>query len=537
MSLAVAVLCAAGVLALLAIAISQLRRRLFLVRQLTFPLAVAALAATLEVLALLRPGFPWLAPVLAWLLLFLGLVTILRLLALFLFDVHLLGQRGLRLPPLLPAVAMALIYLVTAFVTLKLTFPAFDIGPLLATSAVTSLVLGLALQPILGNFFAGLVISVERPFRINDWIRVGDQEGRVVAITWRTTHLRTRDNDNIVIPNGKLAEERVHNFYYPHPLHLARVRVAVHYRHPPYRVRRVLADSAPGVAGVLDKPSPEVYVTAFEDSAVAYELRVWIDDAATSPRITSDLRARIWEDLQRAGMTIPYPTRTVELAPRRTARHAVPRPRPAMTAASPDPGDTASRAPEAATREVTAHEDTAHEAMAYGALAREVTAHGPMAADTTHGMTAGGAADSVESGARGASAPDQMSGGMPAAGDHGKAVATSPRPPVGSAGAADHPTSARLYLVEGPERGQTLELGAGAGTVGRSRSCTLALTDPNASKEHLRIEWENGSWVVTDLGSSFGTRLNGLAVSRAALSPLDRITIGDTTMIFETDDA
>ena len=43
-------------------------------------------------------------------------------------------------------------------------------------------------------------------------------------------------------------------------------------------------------------------------------------------------------------------------------------------------------------------------------------------------------------------------------------------------------------------------------TVGRSRACTLALTDPNASKEHLRIGWENGGYVVTDLGSSFGTR-------------------------------
>jgi small-conductance mechanosensitive channel len=477
MSLALALLCGAGVLALLAAAISRLRRRYFLVRQLSFPLAVAALAATLRVFALLRPGVPWLAPALAWLLLFLGLVTILRLLALFLFDVHLLGQRGLRLPPLLPAVAMALVYLVTALVTLKLTFPAFDIGPLLATSAVTSLVLGLALQPILGNFFAGLVISVERPFRINDWIQVGDQEGRVVAITWRTTHLRTRDNDNIVIPNGKLAEERVHNFYYPHPLHLTRVRVAVHYRHPPYRVRRVLADSALGVAGVLDKPSPDVYITAFEESAVAYELRAWIDDAASSPRIASDLRARVWEELRRAGMTIPYPTRTVELAPRRPARGAAARRGPALAASRQSPRQEAGARGETATT------------------------------DAAYGAAAGGAADPTGAGE------------------------------MGEASAAEHPAAARLYVLEGPERGQALELGGDAVTIGRSRACSLPLTDPNASKEHLSIAWENGSWVLTDLGSSFGTRLNGLAVSRAALSPLDRIMIGDTTMIFETDEA
>jgi small-conductance mechanosensitive channel len=474
---ALAVVASTGVLALLVLAIGFLRRRSFVVRQLTFPLVVAALAATLEALVRLRPGYPWLPAALSWTLLFLGLITILRLLALLLFDVHLLGQRGVRLPPLLPAVAMALVYLVTALVTLKLRFPGFDIGPLLATSAVTSLVLGLALQPILANFFAGLVISLERPFRINDWIRVGDQqEGRVVAITWRTTHLRTRDNDNIVIPNAKLAEERVHNFYYPHPLHLERIRVPVHYKEPPYRVRRVLTDCAAGVPGTLDKPSPDVYVIAFEDSAVIYELRVWIDDVANAPRIASDLRARAWEELRKAGMTIPYPTRTLHLAPRPGARQPL-RQRPGLAAAPP-----AARAPEPAA----------------GAAAAEPP------------KAAGG--------------PGAEPGGV----DHEAAA------PPGAQ--ADAPTPSRLYVLEGPERGRSLALSGSPVTVGRSRSCTLPLTDPNASKEHLRIAWESGSYVLTDLGSSFGTRLNGQAVSRAALSPLDRIAVGDTVMIFETDE-
>ncbi len=463
MTAALALIASTGVLALLILAIGFLRRRSFVVRQLTFPLVVAAVAATLEALVRLRSGVAWLPAALSWTLLFLGLITILRLLALLLFDVHLLGQRGVRLPPLLPAVAMALVYLVTALVTLKLRFPAFDIGPLLATSAVTSLVLGLALQPILANFFAGLVISLERPFRINDWIRVGEhQEGRVVAITWRTTHLRTRDNDNIVIPNAKLAEDRIHNFYYPHPLHLERIRVPVHYKEPPYRVRRVLTDCAAGVPGTLDKPSPDVYVIAFEDSAVIYELRVWIDDVANAPRIASDLRARAWEELRKAGMTIPYPTRTLHLAPRAPSRRSE-RQRPALPA-------------EPATARV---------------------------ADTAAGARA---ADSAE------------------------LRATPP------GAQEDAPTPSRLYVLEGPERGGSLALSGSPVTVGRSRSCTLALTDPNASKEHLRIAWESGSYVLTDLGSSFGTRLNGQAVSRAALSPLDRIAVGDTVMIFETDE-
>jgi small-conductance mechanosensitive channel len=479
MTAALALIASTGVLALLVLAIGFLRRRSFVVRQLTFPLVMAALAATLEVFGRLRPGYPWLPAALSWTLLFLGLITILRLLALLLFDVHLLGQRGVRLPPLLPAVAMALVYLVTALVTLKLRFPAFDIGPLLATSAVTSLVLGLALQPILANFFAGLVISLERPFRINDWIRVGEQqEGRVVAITWRTTHLRTRDNDNIVIPNAKLAEDRVHNFYYPHPLHLERIRVPVHYKEPPYRVRRVLTDCAAGVPGTLDKPSPDVYVIAFEDSAVIYELRVWIDDVANAPRIASDLRARAWEELRRAGMTIPYPTRTLHLAPRAPSRRPE-RQRPALPAA---PAAASMAEPAAGALDEA------------GAVAVEL-----------HGDPA----------------------------DPGAEAHPAATPPGAQ---EDAPTPSRLYVLEGPERGRSLALSGSPVTVGRSRSCTLPLTDPNASKEHLRIAWESGSYVLTDLGSSFGTRLNGQAVSRAALSPLDRIAVGDTVMIFETDE-
>ncbi|HYO12149.1 MAG TPA: mechanosensitive ion channel domain-containing protein [Thermoanaerobaculia bacterium] len=415
-----------GILSLLIVLITALRRRFFWVRQLAFPLYVAAAVATIEIFTLLQPGYQpkVMERVLGWTLLFLGLVTVFRLVGIYLFDVHLTARKDLRLPPLLPAVAMTLVYLITGFVTLGLTFPEFDVAPLIATSAVTSLVLGLALQPILGNFFAGLVISVEKPFRINDWIRVGDQEGRVVAITWRTTHLRTRENDNILIPNSKLADERVLNFYRPHPSHLDRIKVGVHYSTPPHRVRRALVDCVAGVPGVLDKPTPEVFLVAFDPSAIVYELRVWVDDVVNAPRIQSDIRIRIWEELQREGIVIPYPIQTVEIAPRKRPR-----------------------------------------------------------------------------------LEEKREGTRPA----------------------------RLYVAEGPERGRSLSLDGGPATVGRSRASSLPLTDPNASKDHLRIAWEDDAWVLTDLESSFGTRVNGQPATRAVLRPFDRIAIGDTVMIFESD--
>ncbi len=433
MLMTLTVLGSVGALSLLIVILAALQRRFFWVRQLAFPLYVAAAVATLEILTLLQPGYQTaqVGHVLSWAWLFLGLITIFRLLGLYLFDVHLTARRELRLPPLLPAVAMTLIYLVTAFVTLRLSFPKLDVTALIATSAVTSLVLGLALQPILGNFFAGLVISIEKPFRLNDWIKVGEQEGRVAAITWRTTHLRTRDNDNLVIPNGKLAEERILNYYYPHPVHREKVRVGVHPDEPPYRVRRVLLDCVAGVQGVLDKPAPDVLLLSFDESSILYELRFWIDDIAQSHRIASDVRSRIWEEFRKEGIVIPHPIQTVEIV-----RPARPR------------------------------------------TAADGTADG-----------------SVEGG---------------------------PRP-------------ARLYVAEGPERGRSLKLdGSGPATVGRSRACSLALTDPNAGKEHLRLTWEDSAWVMTDVSSSRGTRVNGKPAERTALRPFDRIAVGDTVLIFET---
>lgn len=418
-----ALLASLGAFALLVALVAWLQRKFFLVRQLAFPLYVGAAAAAVEVYSLLAPPDAGMSDgARAWILLFLGAVTVLRLLGLYFFDVHLRARTGFQLPPLLPAVTMFVVYLIAAFVTLRVVFPKLELGGLIATSAVTSLVLGLALQPILSNFFAGLVISIERPFRINDWIKVGDHEGRVAAITWRTTHLRTRENDNLVIPNSKLADERVVNFYYPHPMHLERIKVGASYDMPPYRVRRALLEAIAGVPGVLDKPTPEVYLPRFDDSSIGYELRVWMDDVAGAPRIASEVRGRIWEVFRKEGITMPYPIRTVEISRRPRLQEA-----------------------------------------------------------------------------------------------------DSARP-------------ARLFVTEGVERGQSVDLDRDGEpvTVGRSRTCTLVLTEPNASKEHLRIAWEDGKWAATDLGSSFGTKVNGRPASRVELSPFDRIAIGDTVIIFET---
>jgi len=400
-----------------------LRRSLTLVRHLSFVLFVGAIAAALGIYKVaggpLPPDFQM---VFDWLVVFLAAMVILRVIGLYVFDIYFRANRGLQLPPLLAPAAQGAAYVLTAFVLLRLWFPDLSLGPLLATSAVTSLVLGLALQPILGNLFAGIVISLEKPFRLEDWIKVGQVEGRVVEITWRTTHVRTRDNDNLIIPNGKIAEEYVLNFYYPNQMHLARVFVGAHYAAPPYRVRRALLECVPGVDGTLEKPSPDVYIKEFGDSSIRYELRVWIKDVADIDRIKSDLTARIWESFKRHGISIPFPTRTLELAPR----------------------------------------------------------------------------------------------------------------PTRQAESAPTPTG-RLFITEGAGAGVSVRLSDRPTLVGRAGSADMQLADSQASKEHARIEWTGAGYAIADLGSSFGTLVNGLKIDRCDLHPMDRITIGGTVLVFEYD--
>ncbi len=291
-------------------------RKLRIVRQITFALTLASVAGGLYVFLLISGQTSGrVYDALAWIVVLLVVVVIVKILGLYFFQI-LLQSRRVRLPPLLPKVALATVYLLAIVPTLKAVVPELDLGALLATGAVTSLVLGLALQPILGNFFAGLVISIERPFRINDWIRFDDFEARVVSITWRTTHLRTRDNDDLVVPNSRIAEKKILNYFYTNPLHMERIYVGAHYRTPPYKVKQALMMAAGRVSAVLDKPSAAIFLHDFSESSITYELRAWIEDIAEKPQIANQLRSAIWEEFRRAGITIPFPIRTLEIEPR-----------------------------------------------------------------------------------------------------------------------------------------------------------------------------------------------------------------------------
>jgi small-conductance mechanosensitive channel/CRP-like cAMP-binding protein len=203
---------------------------------------------------------------------------------------------------------------VTCFAILSFGAWAFgwNIQGFLAGSAVVSIVLGLALQETLGNFFSGLVMQAASPFAIGDWIICAGVEGRVVDMTWRAVTIHTLEDNHVILPNGTVATGQIVNFNTPTTATARTVQVGLHYDHPPTQAIELLKSTALETDGVAQKPEPYVFLESFDDSAITYAVKFWITEPAAHRKIETRVRTNIWYRVKEKGFSIPFPMRTVE---------------------------------------------------------------------------------------------------------------------------------------------------------------------------------------------------------------------------------
>jgi small-conductance mechanosensitive channel/CRP-like cAMP-binding protein len=242
--------------------------------------------------------------------LIIGFLGLLLLTTLLLVELLMVRRMRFEIPRILPDVASTTVFF---FGVLFILYHGtdLDITAVFTTSAVLSVVIGLAVQDTLGNLFSGLALQTERAFQVGDWVRMGEHEGAITDVTWRSTKIRTRDNDLIVIPNSMIAKNAFLNYSAPSRAHVVSATVGCHYRHPPGDVSAALAEAASQTEGIAAGPPPRIRVLGYEDSAVKYQIRYWIDDYASHPEIRSSLMIRIWYVFARRGIEIPYPMRNV----------------------------------------------------------------------------------------------------------------------------------------------------------------------------------------------------------------------------------
>jgi potassium efflux system protein len=189
----------------------------------------------------------------------------------------------------------------------------FQLGALLAASAVLAVGIGFGLQNIAQNFISGVILLIEQPVRHGDFVKVGGTLGTVDDIGLRATHIVTRDQVTIIVPNSALITAEVVNHSRPTTNLRVRIGVPVAYGSDTGKVRDVLMRVADDDDKVMKTPAPEVRFEDFADSSLAFALYVWIEYAKDDLRIGSQLRFAIDGAFREAGIEIPAPQRDIHV--------------------------------------------------------------------------------------------------------------------------------------------------------------------------------------------------------------------------------
>jgi CRP-like cAMP-binding protein len=197
-------------------------------------------------------------------------------------------------------------YFIIILLVLRATLD-INLASLIATSAVLTAIIGLALQDVLGGIISGLVLEAEEPFANADWVKIGAYEGQIVETGWRTTEIRTRDNELVVLPNTYVAREPLVNYARPDPRHRDKLHFEAAYEAPPNAVKDAVLEVLRGDPSVLRDPEPDVHTAQYNASGIAYTARYWITDFAHLLDIRDRLMTNIWYAFRRHAIRIPFP--------------------------------------------------------------------------------------------------------------------------------------------------------------------------------------------------------------------------------------
>lgn len=194
----------------------------------------------------------------------------------------------------------------------------FKIAPLLATSAVFTVILGLALQDTLGHLFSGLSLQFEKPFSIGDWVEVqqGAQKwvGYIQEINWRSTLLIGFSDEMIVIPNKVVAQSEIVVFSSPQrPARCSR-GFRLPFTTPVDVVKQILLDVTTGTEHVLKDPAPRVLVTEAGESWLAIKVFFSVDDYGIHYRVADQIITQTILRLRESGIELAVPISEILLS-------------------------------------------------------------------------------------------------------------------------------------------------------------------------------------------------------------------------------
>jgi branched-chain amino acid transport system substrate-binding protein len=204
-------------------------------------------------------------------------------------------------PRIIRNFATFIIYLI-AFIGIVAFVFEQEITKILATGGLFAMIIGFAVQMNISNLISGIAINLEDPFRIGDWVKIGNAEGKVVDITWRSTRIKTAENCIFSVPNSTATESFIANFNYPDDINWLTVTPHIDPLADPQKVKKILIDAVLSATNILQTPEPYVIYQGLTEWASDYQVFFSIKDFANKHQELEDVWKRIWKHLEYAGI-------------------------------------------------------------------------------------------------------------------------------------------------------------------------------------------------------------------------------------------
>jgi small conductance mechanosensitive channel len=187
----------------------------------------------------------------------------------------------------------------------------FDVTAFLAGLGILGFTVGFALQDVMKNFAAGVILLIQQPFHVDEFIGVAGFDGQVLEIDLRATEMRALDGRIISIPNAEVLAHPIINYTRASRRRIE-LSVGVGYDTNTDTARRVVMDALQSVPGYMAEPAPIIGFSNFGDSALQLDTYYWIDTSMTNPIAAKDAAFSLIKNaLDKEGIDIPFPIRTI----------------------------------------------------------------------------------------------------------------------------------------------------------------------------------------------------------------------------------
>jgi len=225
-------------------------------------------------------------------------------------------ERDVEMAPVIKlVVAFARGLAIVIFATILLSHFGVDLTGILAALGLGGFALSLAARDTIEDMIAGLIILIDRPFRVGDRIEIQELGtwGDVTSIGMRTTSIRTRDNRMVIVPNSKISTNEIVNYSYPDPEYRIQTHISLAYGTPIKTIQELVRNTMQDVEDVMQDKNIDVLYHEMGDSAMIFRVRWWISTYADKRRVLDRVHIALQEAIDESGLESPFTTQTIDL--------------------------------------------------------------------------------------------------------------------------------------------------------------------------------------------------------------------------------